>query len=126
MWNHSVVVKYLNITVSGRGRALITLPPGETTLRVFLVRGNTTYYVEELKVKYYEDVMKAPTGEPVILADRVKVEVYTMTETITRQFPAYYEVRTVDPMVIAVTVAFTAGCVYAILMLLGKLPKIRE
>lgn len=126
VWNHSVVVKYLNITVSGRGRALITLPPGETTLRVLLMRGNTTYYVEELKVKYYEDVMKAPTGEPVILADRVKIEVYTMTETITRQFPVYYEVRTVDPMVIAVTAAFTAGCVYAILMLLGKLPKIRK
>ena len=124
VWNGAVVVRYLNMTVIDVGRALITLPPGETSLKIFLARGNTTYHVEELRVVYYEDVFEVPVGEPVILADRIKVDVYTVTETVTRHFPVYYEIRTVDPLALVATAAFTAGSLYAILMLLGKLPKL--
>ncbi|MFZ8783620.1 MAG: hypothetical protein ACO2OR_06530, partial [Desulfurococcaceae archaeon] len=108
----------------GERSALITLPLGSTRLRVSLVRNNITYYSEEFTVVYYEDVFKVPPGEEVRVADRVRVDVYTLTQTITRPVPVYYEIRVVDPLVIAATVAFTAGAVYAILMLLGKLPRL--
>jgi len=124
-WSGLIRVEYLNlnITVTGENSTLITLPLGSTQLRVSLVKNNITYYVEELTVVYYEDVFMVPAGEEVIVADRVKVDVYTLTETITRPFPVYHEIRVVDPLVVAATAAFTAGAVYAILMLLGKLPR---
>jgi len=122
-WDGGVVVEYLGMRVVGEGRALVTLPPGEVVLRVSLVRGNVTYYAEELKVTYYEDVYMVPAGERVVVADRVRVDVYTRTETVTRPFPVYHEVRVVDPLVIAVTAAFTAGCLYAVLLVLGRLPR---
>jgi hypothetical protein len=74
--------------VSGSGRVLVTLPPGEVVLRVSLVRGNVTYYVEELRVVYYEDIYKVPVGERVIVADRVRVDVYTRTETRHQTHPS--------------------------------------
>jgi hypothetical protein len=126
IWRGLVVVRYLNMTIIGEEKALITIPPGEIALRVLLVRDNITYYAEEFKVVYYEDVFAVPAGEAVIVADRVKVDVYTLTETITRPFPIYHEVRVIDPLIIAATSAFTAGAVYAILMLLGKLPRVKR
>ena len=126
IWRGLVVVRYLNMTIIGEDKALITIPPGEIALRVLLVRDNITYYAEEFKVVYYEDVFAVPAGEAVIVADRVKVDVYTLTETITRPFPIYHEVRVIDPLIIAATSAFTAGAVYAILMLLGKLPRVKR
>lgn len=125
-WDGLVVVDYLdlNITVVEERRALITLPLGSTRLRVSLAKNNITYYVEEFTVVYYEDVFKVPPGEEVRVADRIRVDVYTLTQTITRPVPVYYEIRVIDPLVIAATAAFTAGAVYAILMLLGKLPRL--
>jgi hypothetical protein len=125
-WDGLVVVDYLDldITVVEERRALVTLPLGSTRLRVSLVKNNITYYAEEFTVVYYEDVFKVPPGEEVRVADRIRVDVYTLTQTITRPVPVYYEIRVVDPLVIAATAAFTAGAVYAILMLLGKLPRL--
>ena len=127
-WRGLVRVEYLdlNITVEGENSALITLPLGSTRLNVSLVKNNVTYYAEELTVVYYEDVFMVPAGEAVIVADRVKVDVYTLTQTITRPFPVYHEIRVTDPLVVAATAAFTAGAVYAILMLLGKLPRFKR
>jgi hypothetical protein len=123
-WGGGVVVEYLGMRVSGSGRVLVTLPPGEVVLRVSLVRGNVTYYVEELRVVYYEDIYKVPVGERVLVADRVRVDVYTRTETLTRPIPVYHEVRVVDPLLLAATAAFTAGLMYALLLLLGRLPRL--
>jgi len=127
-WRGLVRVKYLdlNITVEGENSALITLPLGSTRLNVSLVKNNVTYYAEELTVVYYEDVFMVPAGEAVIVADRVRVDVYTLTQTITRPFPVYHEIRVTDPLVVAATAAFTAGAVYAILMLLGRLPRFKR
>lgn len=127
-WRGLVRVEYLdlNITVEGENSALITLPLGSTRLNVSLVKNNVTYYAEELTVVYYEDVFMVPAGEAVIVADRVRVDVYTLTQTITRPFPVYHEIRVTDPLVVAATAAFTAGAVYAILMLLGKLPRFKR
>ncbi len=127
-WRGLVRVEYLdlNITVEGENSALITLPLGSTWLNVSLVKNNVTYYAEELTVVYYEDVFMVPAGEAVIVADRVRVDVYTLTQTITRPFPVYHEIRVTDPLVVAATAAFTAGAVYAILMLLGRLPRFKR
>jgi len=127
-WDGLVVVEYLDldIVVTGERSALVTLPPGSTRLNISLVKNNITYYTEEVTVVYYEDVFMVPAGMPVIVGDRVKVDVYTLTETITRPFPVYYEIRVVDPLIVAATAAFTAGAVYAILMILGRLPRIKR
>ena len=125
-WDGLVAVEYLdlNLTVAEEGKVVVTIPPGTTRLKVSLAKGNITYHVEELTVIYYEDVFLVPAGEAVVVADRVKVDVYTLTETITHPVPIYHEVRIVDPLVIAATVVFTAGAVVAVLMLLGKLPRV--
>jgi len=127
-WDGLVVVEYLDldIVVTGERSALVTLPPGSTRLNISLVKNNITYYTEEVTVVYYEDVFMVPAGMPVIVGDRVKVDVYTLTETITRPIPVYYEIRVVDPLIVAATAAFTAGAVYAILMILGRLPRIKR
>jgi hypothetical protein len=76
-------------------RALIKVPPGEHIIEIELVKGNVVYLITRYVIKYYENVMEAPAGEPIIVGDRVVTQTVTKTvnHTVTVTTPKIVEIE---------------------------------